>query len=51
MGRRKNFTGQHFWTRGYYVSTVGHDEATIREYIKNQEKEDQRIDQLSMFQE
>ena len=51
MGRRKNFTGQHFWARGYYVSTVGHDEATIREYIKNQEKEDQRIDQLSMFQE
>ena len=49
MGRRKNFTGQHFWARGYYVSTVGHDEATIREYIKNQEKEDQRIDQLSTF--
>ena len=51
VGRRKNFTGQHFWARGYYVSTVGHDEATIREYIKNQEKEDHRIDQLSMFQE
>ena len=51
MGRRKNFTGQHFWARGYYVSTVGHDEATIREYIKHQEKEDHRIDQLSMFQE
>ena len=51
MGRRKNFTGQHFWARGYYVSTVGYDEATIREYIKHQEKEDQRIDQLSMFQE
>ena len=51
MGRRKNFTGQHFWARGYYVSTVGRDEATIREYIKHQEKEDQRIDQLSMFQE
>ena len=51
MGRRKNFTGQHFWARGYYVSTVGRDEATIREYIKNQEQEDQRLDQLSMFQE
>ena len=51
MGRRKNFTGQHFWARGYYVSTVGYDEATIREYIKHQEKEDHRIDQLSMFQE
>ena len=51
MGRRKNFTGQHFWARGYYVSTVGYDESTIREYIKHQEKEDHRIDQLSMFQE
>jgi putative transposase len=51
MGHRKNFTGQHFWARGYYVSTVGRDEATIRLYIKNQEKEDQRLDQLSMFQE
>jgi putative transposase len=51
MGHRKNFTGQHFWARGYYVSTVGRDEATIRTYIKNQEKEDQRLDQLNMFQE
>lgn len=51
MGRRKNFTGQHFWARGYYVSTVGRDEETIRAYIKNQEQEDQRLDQLSMFQE
>jgi len=51
MGRRKNFTGQHFWARGYYVSTVGRDEATIRAYIKNQEQEDQRLDQLNMFQE
>lgn len=51
MGQRRNFTGQHFWARGYYVSTVGRDEATIRLYIRNQEKEDQRLDQLSMFQE
>ena len=51
MGQRKNFTGQHFWARGYYVSTVGCDEATIRAYIKNQEKEDQRIEQLNLFQE
>ena len=36
MGRRKNFTGQSFWARGYHVSTVGRDEAMIREYIKNQ---------------
>ena len=49
LGRRQNFTGQHFWTRGYYVSTVGRDEATIRECIKKQEAEDQRLDQLDMF--
>ena len=51
MGHRKNFTGQHFWARGYYVSTVGRDESTIREYIKQQEQEDRRLDQLSMFEE
>ena len=51
MGHRKNFTSQHFWARGYYVSTVGRDEATIREYIRKQEQEDRRIDQLDMFEE
>jgi len=51
MGNRKNFTGQHFWARGYYVSTVGRDETVVREYIKQQEREDKRIDQLSMFEE
>jgi len=50
-GHRKNFTGQHFWARGYFVSTVGRDEATIREYIKRQEQEDRRVDQLNMFEE
>jgi putative transposase len=49
MERRKNFTGQHFWAKGYHVSTVGKDEAMIREYIKNQEKEDQKIEQLALF--
>ncbi len=39
MGRRKNYTGHHFWARGYYVSTVGRDEAVIREYIRTQEAE------------
>jgi putative transposase len=48
-GRKRNFFGQSFWARGYFVSTVGRDEATIREYIKNQEKEDKRIDQLGLF--
>jgi putative transposase len=49
LGRRQNFTGQHFWARGYYVSTVGRDEATIRQYIQKQEAEDQRLDQLDIF--
>lgn len=48
-GRKRNYVGQHFWARGYYVSTVGRDEATIREYIRNQEKEDTRLEQLEMF--
>ena len=45
-GRRRNFTGQHFWARGYFVSTVGRDEEVIRQYIRNQEIEDQRQEQL-----
>jgi len=49
LGRRKNFTGQHFWARGYYVSTVGLDEDMVRSYIKKQEQEDQRLEQLNMF--
>ena len=48
-GRRRNFVGQHFWARGYLVSTVGKDEATVRKYIQEQEKQDQRLDQLEMF--
>jgi len=40
------FAGQHFWARGYFVSTVGRDETAIREYIRNQEVEDKRLDQL-----
>ena len=49
-GRRVNFTGQHFWARGYYVSTVGKDEEAVRSYIKHQEKVDHRFDQLSLFE-
>ena len=51
LGRRQNFLGQHFWARGYYVSTVGRDEASIREYIQKQRDEDRRLDQLTMFHE
>jgi putative transposase len=47
--RKQNFTGQHFWARGYFVSTVGRDEAQIRDYIRNQEVEDKRLDQLQMW--
>jgi len=49
MGKPRNFTGESFWARGYFVSTVGRDEKEIREYIKKQEQEDQRIDQLTLF--
>jgi REP-associated tyrosine transposase len=47
--RKRNFVGQHFWARGYFVSTVGRDEATIREYIRNQEKEDARLEQMNLW--
>ena len=51
LGRRQNFIGQHFWARGYFVSTVGLNEAEVRAYIQAQEKEDRRLDQLDMFPE
>ncbi len=44
--RKRSFVGQHFWARGFFVSTVGSDEATIREYIRRQEEEDKRVDDL-----
>ena len=47
--RRRNFVGQHFWARGYFVSTIGRDEETIREYIRNQELEDARLEQLNLW--
>ena len=37
-GKRRNFVGQHFWARGYWVSTVGRNEAAVRSYIQQQEK-------------
>jgi REP-associated tyrosine transposase len=42
--RKRNFVGQSFWARGFFVSTVGRDEEVIREYIKNQEQEDKRLE-------
>jgi putative transposase len=48
-GRSRNFVGQHFWARGYFVSTVGRDEAVVRSYIRNQEREDRRLEQLRLL--
>lgn len=47
--RSRSFSGQHFWARGYFVSTVGLDEGAIRRYIQKQEAEDQRLDQLKLY--
>lgn len=47
--RKRNFVGQHFWARGYFVSTVGRDETMVREYIRKQEDEDRRLDQIRLW--
>ena len=47
-GRARNFTGQVFWARGYFVSTVGVEEEIIRTYIREQEHEDERYDQMTL---
>ncbi len=47
-GRERNFTGEVFWARGYFVSAVGLDEARVRAYIRNQEYEDERYDQMKL---
>lgn len=50
MEKKRNFVGQHFWARGYFVSTVGRDETAVRDYIRKQEAEDARLDrQLKML--
>jgi len=49
MGRQRNFIGQSFWARCYYVSTVGRDEAAIKRYIPEQEGEDRQLEQLEIF--
>jgi len=48
-GKRRNFVGESFWARGFYVSTVGLDEAAVRDYIRKQEQEDLRIEQLLLM--
>ena len=47
---KRNFVGQHFWARGYFVSTGGRDETMIREYIRNQEKADEKLEQTKLWQ-
>ena len=47
-GKKQNFTGEKFWARGYYVSTIGKDEQMIKEYVKRQQVEDKRIDQMRL---
>lgn len=48
--KRKPYWGNHFWARGYFVSTVGLDEEMIRKYVKYQEKEERRVeDQQQRF--
>jgi len=47
--RKRNFVGQRFWARGSYVSTVGRDEAVVREYIRKQEEDDKRLDQMNLW--
>jgi putative transposase len=46
---KRRYWGQHFWVRGYYASTVGLDEQTIREYVRNQLRQDQAEEQLELF--
>ena len=47
--KKRSFVGQHFWARGYFVSTVGRDQEVIREYIKKQEAENIRMEQLNLW--
>ena len=47
-GRKRNFTGEVFWARGYFVSTVGLDEEVVRAYIRHQQTEDERYDQMKL---
>ena len=48
LGRQRNFTRFHFWARGYCVSTVGLDEQKVRAYIRTQEDEEKRQEQLQL---
>lgn len=47
--RKRNVVGQHFWARGYFVNTVGRNGQAILAYVRNQEKEDRRLDQVQLW--
>ena len=47
-GRKRNFVGLNFWARGYCVSTVGLDEAMIRNYIRTQEEREKQEEQMNL---
>ena len=47
--KKRNFVGQHFWARGYFVSTVGRDTEVIRDYIRKQEEEDKCLEQMNLW--
>lgn len=51
LGLKRNYSGQHLWARGYFVDTVGRREEVIRRYIREQESEDRRLDQLELLSE
>jgi len=48
-GGKQNYVGQPFWARGYFASTVGRDEQVIRNYIRHQDEEDRRVDQMKLM--
>jgi putative transposase len=48
LGQPRNFAGLHFWAKGYCVSTVGLDEQTVLQYIRDQEAEEKRLEQLQL---
>jgi len=45
QGKDRNYTGAHFWARGYAVSTVGFDEEIIKKYIREQSAQDDNFQQ------
>jgi len=50
-GRQQNFVGEHFWARGYFVTTVGHDEEAVRQYIRAQEAADRGLEQVELVKQ